>query len=99
MRVREKFLIGLALGVGLAVLAAALLGDQGWREVRRLREERRTLAEEITRLREEREVLERRITQLRDNPRAIETRARNDLGMVRQGETVFLLPERHGSEH
>jgi len=97
--VREKLLLGAALGVGLVLLAAALLGDQGWREVRRLQDERRTLTEEIARLRDEREALERQVTQLRDNPRAIETRAREDLGMIRQGETVFLLPERHGPQH
>jgi len=95
MRLREKMLLGLAIGVGLTVLTVALLGDQGWREVRRLRDERRALAEEIVRLREERETLEHQLAQLRDNPRAIETRAREDLGMIRRGETVFLLPERH----
>ena len=79
MKVREKFLLGLGVGVGLAVLAVAVLGDQGWREVWRLRDEQRSLAEEISRLRDERETLEREITQLRDSPRAIETRARDDL--------------------
>lgn len=95
MRLREKFLLGLGVGIGLTILAVAVLGDQGWRDVRRLRDERQTLAEEISSLRDQREALEREITQLRDNPRAIETRARQDLGMIRRGETVFLLPERH----
>jgi len=99
MRVRERLLLGLGLIGGLAVLAVALLGDQGWREVRHLRTERDTLNEEIARLREERVELERQIAQLRDNPRAIETRAREDLGMIRRGETVFLLPERHDPQH
>jgi cell division protein FtsB len=99
MKVREKLLLWLGVGLGLALLAVALLGDQGWREVRRLRDERRTLRGEITRLREERTTLEHEIGQLRDNRRAIETRAREDLGMIRQGETVFLLPERHAPQH
>ncbi|MBE0616851.1 MAG: septum formation initiator family protein, partial [Proteobacteria bacterium] len=34
-----------------------------------------------------------------EDPRAIEARARKDLGMIRAGETVFLLPERNGPEH
>lgn len=91
-------MLGLAVAAALSILAAALLGQQGWREVRRLRSERAALAEDIARLRAQREGLEREVASLRENPRSIEARARKDLGMIRAGETVFLLPERHGPE-
>ncbi|MEW6489220.1 MAG: septum formation initiator family protein [Thermodesulfobacteriota bacterium] len=95
MRFREKLVLGLVLSAALTFSAVALLGEQGARELRRLRSERQALAEEIDRLRSQRAALEREIANLRENPRAIEARARKDLGMIRQGETVFLLPERH----
>lgn len=96
MKFREKLALGAALTAALGFLAFALLGDQGWREVRRLRHERQVLSEEITQLRARRSALERDIASLRENPRSIETRARRDLGMIREGETVFLLPEHNG---
>jgi len=98
VRFREKFLLGLAVAGAVSLLAAALLGQQGWREVHRLRGERAVLAEDLARLRAQRDGLERDIASLRENPRAIEARARRDLGMIREGETVFLLPERNGPE-
>lgn len=95
MKRTERFCIGLLVAIGLAVLAVSLFGDQGLREVRRLRTEQQRMAEEIRHLRARRDALEKEIANLRDNPRAIEAKARDDLGMIRQGETVFLLPERH----
>ncbi len=73
----------------------ALRGEQGIREVSRLRVERQQLSAEIARLKQERAAVERQIEELRSNPKAIEEKARRELGMIREGETVFLLPERH----
>lgn len=95
MRFREKVALGAALAAALGFLFFALLGEQGWREVRRLRQERHTLSEEIAQLRARRSALERDIAGLREDPRSIESRARRDLGMIREGETIFLLPERN----
>lgn len=94
MSLREKLLACFLVAVGLGALGLALLGDQGLREVRRLRSERDRLANEISDLREKSRVLQREVQSLRENPKAIEARARKELGMIRQGETVFLLPER-----
>jgi cell division protein FtsB len=95
VRIPEKYWLGLTLAVGIAILAVAIFGDQGLREIHRLRSENRALAVEIANLRSQREGLEKEIRNLRENPRAIESRAREDLGMIRKGETVFLLPEHH----
>jgi cell division protein FtsB len=93
--VPAKWWIGLSGVLGALILGWALVGDQGIQEVRRLRAERRELAHEIARHRAQREALERDVLNLRENPRAIEARAREDLGMIRKGETIFLLPENH----
>ncbi len=92
---REKLLLGALVTLGLAILAFALFGDQGWREVRRLRAERDQLSAEIQRLTQRQEELRRQVAGLKSDPRAIEARARADLGMIKPGETVYLLPERH----
>lgn len=92
---REKLLLGALGALGLAILAFALFGDQGWREVRRLRAERDHLSAQIERLTRRQEELQRQVADLKDDPQAIETRARADLGMIKPGETVYLLPERH----
>ncbi len=95
MRIPEKYWIGAIAALGAAILGWALLGDQGIGEVKRLRSERQELASEIARHRAHRDALEKEVLSLRDNPRAIEARARGELGMIRKGETLFLLPERH----
>jgi cell division protein FtsB len=93
---REKALIGVLVALGVGALGLALLGDQGLKEVRRLRTERDHLLAEISQLREKSRALEKDVQNLRENPDAIAARARRDLGMIRKGETVYLLPERHG---
>ena len=98
MSVREKVLAGLAVALGLAALGFAFLGDQGVREVRRLRGERQEILSEIDQLKGKREALEHNVSKLRSDRDAIGEKARRELGMIRQGETVFLLPERHAGK-
>ncbi|MBI5015699.1 MAG: septum formation initiator family protein [Deltaproteobacteria bacterium] len=92
---REQIVIGLIVALTVAFLALALFGRQGLREVRRLRAERQQLASEIAQLRDRRRELEAEIADLRGNTKSLEARARHDLGMIKKGETVFLLPEHH----
>lgn len=96
MRVSENWWLLAALALTAAILGFAVFGDLGYREVRRLGAERRQLEADVAALRAERQRLERDIAGLNDDPRAVERRAREGLGMIRKGETVFLLPERHG---
>ena len=92
----EKWLLALGTAAGLAMAGTALLGRHGLPEVRRLREDTERVSREIQELRRRELEARRDIRNLRENPRAIEARAREDLGMIREGETIFLLPERHG---
>lgn len=92
MSFREKIFALCLLALGAGALGVAFLGDHGTREVRRLKAERQELSTEIARLREKNAAMEREIADLRENPKAIEARARRELGMIRNGETVFLLP-------
>ena len=91
MSQREKLVFGLLFALTLAILGLTLFGRQGLREVRRLKQERARLSAEVSQLRERRQEMEREIADLRQNPKTIEALALRDLGMVRKGETVFLL--------
>ncbi len=95
MRREEKWLLGLGMAVGAVLLGTALFGSRGVPEVRRLRAERDKVLAELRALKEEEDALWREIRDLRENPRAIERRARENLGMIRRGEVIFLLPETH----
>ena len=99
MTIPEKWILVLG-AVGILVVAGFALTDreQGVPEVLRRRGDRERLQAEIQELRQRRDELEREVIGLRKNPRVIEQRARDDLGMIRKGETVFLLPERDASD-
>jgi len=97
MAKREHWVWGLLLLAGVVALGFALLGSRGVPEVNRLRGEREHLEMEIQELEQRRDALSREVVRLQDDtrdPMAIERRAREDLGMVRKGETVIMLPEK-----
>jgi cell division protein FtsB len=83
----------------------ALCGTQGLEELHRLRQHEAALIEEVERLRGEKEVLLRQVWLLQPPAEQtsaadrgakegeVERRAREDLEMIRPGETVFRLPE------
>jgi cell division protein FtsB len=82
----------------VALVGMALLGSQGVPGVRRLQAERETLKAEIADLEKRQAALTEEVQELRENPKAIERRARQELGMIRDGETVIQLKsEKHGS--
>jgi cell division protein FtsB len=85
-------------GVGLGALcvagsAAALLGEHGWIERRRLRVALADMEAEASRERERLAQLEDEVAGLRDDPLARERIAREDLGYTRPEEVLFLLPK------
>jgi cell division protein FtsB len=77
-----------------ALVVGSLFGDRGYLQlmVRRQREE--ALGREIEQLRAENARLAAEIHALRTDPRAVERIAREELGLARPGETVFILPAR-----
>jgi len=93
VRREERWLLGFGVAVGAVLLGTALFGSRGIPEVRRLRAERDKVLAELRALKEEEDALWREIEDLRKNPRAIERLARENLGMIRRGEVIFLLPE------
>lgn len=79
----------------LAIVAVPLriLDDQGLPRYRRLHDELLDVREQNARLEREARALERDVEALRTDPHAIERIARDEFGMVREGELVFQFPE------
>lgn len=83
------------LGAGAAVLlvvALAVYGATGLVRVRAMQREIEAAEREITALRAQAEQLTATIDRLRHDPGYIEKLAREEHGLVRQGETVLKFP-------
>ena len=75
----------------LALAVGSLFGDRGILQLVDQKERAAKLAQELEDLRTENLRLAAQIQSLRTDPRAIERLAREELGLVRPGETVFLI--------
>ena len=85
-----------ALGSVIALIAlvvGSFFGDRGFIQLVAKREQTESLRREIEELRAENARLAAEIAALRTDPRAIERLAREQLGLARPGETVFLIRE------
>ena len=69
------------------------LGDGGLLELWNIHQEVEAQREENARLRERNEALDAQVLDLKQGLDAIEERAREDMGMVKQGETFYQLVE------
>jgi cell division protein FtsB len=90
-----------ALGTGIALIALAVgsvFGDRGILNMVAEREKTEALRSELEALRAENARLSQEITDLRSNPRAIERLAREELGLARPDETVFLIRDAGSDE-
>jgi len=81
-----------ALGVG------SVFGDRGILNMLGEREKIEALRPELDALRAENARLSGEITDLRQNPRAIERLAREELGLARPDETVFVIRDASETE-
>jgi cell division protein FtsB len=87
---RRAATIASLLGL-IGLLVGALFGDRGILQLQTQRERAEALAAEIEELRADNRRLAAEIEGLKGDPRAIEQLAREQLGLVRPGETVFLI--------
>jgi cell division protein FtsB len=85
-----------ALGVAAVLLVAVALSAYGARAVFKVSEMRRdmeTMERDLVTLRARTEELTKTVDRLRNDPAYIEKLAREDLGYVREGETVLKFPK------
>ena len=76
------------------LVADALVGEKGFMETLRARKQYAELAASVQHLREENARLREAGRRLREDPATIEAIAREELGLLRPGEVLFILKDR-----
>jgi cell division protein FtsB len=79
--------------VTLVLVIDALIGEKGLLESMRARRQYQQLARSLDDLKRENARLRDEARRLREDPTAIESLAREELGLVRPGEVVFILKD------
>ena len=79
--------------IAAVVLVDALVGEKGLLATIRARHEYTELATQISRTRAENARLREVARGLREDPNAIEELARRELGLIRPGETLFIIKD------
>ena len=85
-------LLNYVLGFVTVVLVVdALVGDKGLLDTMRARRQHAELAAALAQKRHENERLREDIRRYRNDPAAIESLAREELGLMREGEVLFII--------
>jgi len=85
-------LLNYALGfVCIVLVVDALVGDKGLLDTIRARRQYAVLSADLTRKRQENARLREQIRRLNDDPGTIESLAREELGLMRSGEVLFIV--------
>lgn len=91
-RQHRRHIIHVALVLlGCVIFVDALVGDQGVLATMQAREDYEQVQNLLEAARAENHRLRERAARLRNDPAAIEELARRELGLVRPGETLFIL--------
>ena len=95
--VRRRLWVVLILTVSLFLVYSAV-GERGFIRMNSMAQQRDELRTKVSDLKESNARLAEQIGRLRDDPVTIEHLARTELGMVRDGETVYILSDRPGEQ-
>lgn len=87
---RKAFVLGTVIAL-VALAVGSVFGDRGLLSLIEKRQQVESLRQEIEALRASNSRLVREISDLQQSPRAIERLAREELGLARPDETVFLI--------
>jgi cell division protein FtsB len=89
---RKAVLLASVIAI-IALVVGSLFGDRGILQLMAQRQRALGLAREVEEVRADNVRLAAEIHALRTDPRAIERIAREELGLARPGETVFLVKD------
>jgi cell division protein FtsB len=90
---RRKTIHLLLIFITLVLVLDALVGEKGLLETMRARRQHRELTASIERLRAENAQLREDARRLLEDPTAIESLAREELGLIRPGEMLFIVKD------
>ena len=80
--------------VALLLIVNALVGERGLLQTRRARVENQQLEASLGALRRQNARLREEARRLKEDPRAVEEAARQELGLMRRDELVFIIKDR-----
>ena len=89
----RKALNFLLIFVTVVLVVDALVGEKGFLETARARRQGAAQAAALARLRHENAALREQARRLREDPAAIELVAREQLGLIRPGELLFIVKD------
>jgi cell division protein FtsB len=88
---RGRLLRYILVFVTVVLVVDALVGDKGLLETMRVRRQYAELSSSLESVREQNQQLRETIRRLNEDPGTIEAVAREELGLVRPGEIVFVV--------
>ena len=87
---KKKAFIGGVVFLRFVLSVVSFFGKKGLMEIYRTRRKQEVLLKKIGQLEERKVKLERDIEELKKNPKAVEKKAREKLGLVKEGEIVII---------
>jgi cell division protein FtsB len=96
---RERWVAIALFAVGLALLASAITGDRGMVRISSLRHELESVNDRNFQLLQGINRLRTQLHRIRTDDQAVERLARDRLGFVRDGETLYQLEPQAPAEH
>jgi cell division protein FtsB len=83
--------------LAVVIIVDAFVGDRGLVDTMRARREYAALEAHVGRMKAENARLREEARRLKEDPRAIESIAREELGLIYPGETLFIVTEHSAS--
>jgi len=80
--------------IAIVLVVHSIWGENGFLTLRQKRREYQRLSHQILQLKQENSALEKEVQGLKSNPATIERYAREELHMARQGEVIYMLPQK-----
>lgn len=90
---RRRVVHLLLVFVTLVLVVDALIGDKGFVESRRAQRRYQEVAASLTALQRDNARLRDEVRRLNEDPATIESVAREELGLIRPGEVVFIVKD------
>ena len=91
--IRKRGLHVLLIFITLVLIVDALVGEKGLMQSMNARRQYRQLQASLEELKRENAALREEMRRLSEDPATIESLARQDLGLIRPGEVVFILKD------
>ena len=92
----RKALDYLLLFITVVLVVDGLVGEKGLMDTMRARQQSAELAAKVQQLKDENRTLQERARKLDKDPATIEMLAREELGLIRPGEVLFILKDVRG---